>query len=129
MSALLVHHAGKGGSQRGTSRREDVLDTIINLKHPEDYSPEEGARFEVHLEKARGVIGEDAKPFEAKLEVRNGASFWTMRDLADVTLEQVIELTRLDMTVRDIADELGISKSKVNRLQKKARDEGLIDAK
>ena len=51
------------------------------------------------------------------------------RDLADVTLEQVIELTRLDMTVRDIADELGISKSKVNRLQKKARDEGLIDAK
>ena len=79
MSALLVHHAGKGGSQRGTSRREDVLDTIINLKRPEDYTPEEGARFEVHLEKARGVIGEDAKPFEAKLEVRNGASFWTTR--------------------------------------------------
>ena len=42
MSALLVHHAGKGGSQRGTSRREDVLDTVINLKRPEDYTPEEG---------------------------------------------------------------------------------------
>jgi putative DNA primase/helicase len=26
MSGLIVHHAGKGGQQRGTSRREDVLD-------------------------------------------------------------------------------------------------------
>ena len=27
ISVLIVHHAGKGGQQRGTSRREDVLDT------------------------------------------------------------------------------------------------------
>jgi len=27
VSVLVVHHAGKGGQQRGTSRREDVLDT------------------------------------------------------------------------------------------------------
>jgi putative DNA primase/helicase len=26
MSGLIVHHAGKGGQQRGTSRREEVLD-------------------------------------------------------------------------------------------------------
>ena len=28
VSVLLVHHAGKGGQQRGTSRREDVLDVL-----------------------------------------------------------------------------------------------------
>jgi len=51
ISVLLVHHAGVNGRQRGTSRREDALDTVIGLRRPEDYSPEEGARFEVHFEK------------------------------------------------------------------------------
>ena len=34
ISVLIVHHAGKGGQQRGTSRREDVLDTSISLRRP-----------------------------------------------------------------------------------------------
>ena len=84
VSVLIVHHAGKGGQQRGTSRREDVLDTSISLRRPDDYIPTEGARFEVHLEKARGVHGEAAKPFEAKLEVRDKAAIWTTRDIEDV---------------------------------------------
>ena len=37
-SVLFIHHAGKGGLQRGTSRREDVLDTVIGLRRPTDYS-------------------------------------------------------------------------------------------
>jgi putative DNA primase/helicase len=36
ISVLIVHHAGKGGTQRGTSRREDVLDTSILLCRPAD---------------------------------------------------------------------------------------------
>jgi len=58
------------GRQRGTSRREDSLDTVIALRRPADYSPEEGARFEVHIEKARSIVGEGASPFEAM--VRSG---------------------------------------------------------
>ncbi len=126
LSVLLVHHAGKGGNQRGTSKREDCLDTVICLKQPQDYRAEDGARFEVHLEKARGVIGEDAKSFEARLEVRDNAAVWTTRDIEDRELEQVIELSRAGDTVRDIAEETGISKSKVNRLQKRARAEGRL---
>ena len=72
VSVLLIEHEGRSGNPRGTSKREDVLDTLINLKHPDDYQVEDGARFEVHLGKARGVFGEAAKPFEAKLEVRDG---------------------------------------------------------
>jgi putative DNA primase/helicase len=41
ISVLLVHHAGTNGRQRGTSRREDALDTVIGLRRPEDYSPEQ----------------------------------------------------------------------------------------
>jgi hypothetical protein len=61
-AVVLLHHAGKGGTQRGTSRREDVLDTVIALRHPGDYSPEQGARFEVHFEKTRGSHGTEARP-------------------------------------------------------------------
>ena len=55
VSVLMIHHAGRGDNARGTSKREDVLDTVIHLKRPEDYMTTEGARFEVHLTKARGV--------------------------------------------------------------------------
>jgi hypothetical protein len=41
VAVVFVHHAGKGGAQRGTSRREDILDTVIHLVHPSDYRPEE----------------------------------------------------------------------------------------
>jgi putative DNA primase/helicase len=42
-SVLLIHHGGKSGAQRGTSRKEDVLDTVIALKKPPDYRQDEGA--------------------------------------------------------------------------------------
>jgi putative DNA primase/helicase len=126
ISVLLVHHAGKGGNQRGTSKREDCLDTVICLRQPPDYQAEEGARFEVHMEKARGVIGEDAKSFEARLEVRDGVAMWTTREIEDRELEHVIELVRAGDTVRDIAEETGISRSKVGRLRKRAQAEGKL---
>ena len=50
-SVLFIHHAGKGGNQRGTSKREDILDTVIALKRPDDYKPKEGAVFQVYLKK------------------------------------------------------------------------------
>src|SRR5690606_22821709 len=45
ISVLFIHHAGKSGQQRGTSKREDILDTIIKLKHPSDYEANMGACF------------------------------------------------------------------------------------
>ena len=50
-SVLVVHHAGKGGGQRGTSRKEDTLDTVISLARPPGYLANEGARFEVRFTK------------------------------------------------------------------------------
>ena len=117
-SVLIVHHAGKGGQQRGTSRREDVLDTSVSLRHSADYSPVEGAKFEVHLEKARGVHGDAAKPFEAKLETKDGVATWTTRELEDANRARVEALLDDGLSVRDIADETGISKSTVARIKK-----------
>jgi putative DNA primase/helicase len=90
-SILFLHHAGKAGAQRGTSKREDVLDTVTALRRPQDYRADQGARFELHYEKARGVFGTDAEPFEAKYEVRNGTAVWMRTAIADVELERVAE--------------------------------------
>lgn len=119
-SVLFMHHAGKGGQQRGTSRREDVLDSVLALRTPSDYDPAEGARFELHFEKSRGFHGDDAKPFEASL---SGAE-WTTRDLAQADMNRVAQLTAEGLSVRDIAEELGFTKSRVSRLQVKAREAG-----
>ncbi len=122
VSVLFIHHAGKGGQQRGTSRREDVLDTVICLKHPTDYTPTEGARFEVHFDKARGLYGDVLKPFEARMETRDDAALWTITDIEDRLTKQVAELANAGLTQRDIAKELEIGLSTVNRHIKKGRE-------
>jgi len=68
MTNKPIRYAGTNGRQRGTSRREDALDTVIALRRPEDYSPEHGARFEIHFEKLRNrVEGDGSIPFEARV--------------------------------------------------------------
>lgn len=125
VTVLVVHHAGRGGNARGTSKREDVLDTVIQLKHPEDYDPGEGAHFEVHLTKAREVFGEDALAFEAKLELdEDGAARWVCTDLKSEDSEdvqKVLELSQAGKSTREIGKELSMSKSRVDRLLKKAK--------
>lgn len=115
-SVLLVHHAGKNKAQRGTSRREDLLDTVITLRHPSDYSPSEGLRCEVHFEKTRSMLGQEAKPFEMKLETGpDGRAVWFCRDLENIKEQKAAELFAARMSVRDVAEELGISKSTAQR--------------
>ncbi|HUS97964.1 MAG TPA: AAA family ATPase [Hyphomicrobiaceae bacterium] len=125
-TVLFVHHAGKNGDQRGTSRREDVLDSVISLKRPADYHADEGARFEVHYEKARGFTGEDAKPFEAMLETRDGAAVWSVKSLEESRVEKVAALLNDGHSQQEIADLLDIDKSNVSRHAKRARELGLV---
>jgi putative DNA primase/helicase len=126
LSVLLLHHGGKSGTQRGTSKREDILDTVICLKRPADYDPEEGARFEVHYEKARGLYGQAAAPFEAKLAVVDGALVWTCTDIETAVTERVAELLLEGRSQRAIARELDISLGAVNAHVKRAKQRGLV---
>jgi putative DNA primase/helicase len=117
-SVLFIHHAGKGGEQRGTSKREDVMDSVLKLSLPDDYSPADGARFIVTFTKSRGFVGPDAEPFEAAL--RDG--LWSTRDIEDSMAERAVQLGAENMTQRQIAAELGCSAAKVNRLLQRHRE-------
>ncbi len=120
-AVLIVHHAGRSGTPRGTSRREDLLDTSISLQRPLDYSPTQGARFEVHIEKSRVILGEAAAPFEAQLAIERGKTVWTMTDMDHVKLRRIVELLNAGFSLRDIAEETGLSKSAVHRLKQRLR--------
>ncbi len=101
-SVLLVHHTDKvRGDQRGTSKREDVLDWSLKLARPESYVMEEGARFEVHFTKARDLVGGSVAPFEARME----AESWALMDISTEAKARREE-EKQDNRLRAIADEI-----------------------
>jgi hypothetical protein len=126
-SVLFIHHSGKDGNQRGSSKKEDILDTVINLKRPPDYDPTLGAYFEVVIEKGRHLFGADAEPFEARLVTdTSGTMTWAIRDISHATIDRVVELSREGLSKTEIANELGVNKSTVTRAHRKAVEQGLI---
>jgi len=124
-AVLIVHHGGKDGKQRGTSKREDVLDQVLLLQQPSDYNPSEGARFEVQLEKGRQVKGELAEPYEAMLTGIDGAAVWTWRFLRAADRgKEIRELALAGATVRGIAEELSLPATTVYRVIQRLRELG-----
>jgi putative DNA primase/helicase len=119
VSVLFLHHAGKSGAQRGTSRREDLLDTVIALKRPPDYCPTEGLRCELRYEKARGFHGDSAKPFEITMNYgQSGEVLWNTAEASaqeDPLLEACAALFRQGLTVSQVAEQLGISRATAGR--------------
>jgi putative DNA primase/helicase len=119
-SSILMHHEGKGGTQRGTSKREDILDTVIHLRRPSGYSATEGARFEIQFEKCRAMVGDSVKTIEARLDPSTCPARWMTQDIEAVCSARAIDLFEMGMSVRDVAEELGVSKSAAHRLKQKA---------
>ena len=128
-SVLFIHHAGKNGQQRGTSKREDLLDTVICLKRPPDYNPADGAVFEVHYEKARNLHGTETDPLEAKLEQIDGKQAWTTKPVEETTINRVVDLANEGLNQTEIANELQVNRSTVSRAYRKAAAQGLIKSK
>jgi len=115
-SVLFIHHAGKGGQQRGTSKREDPLDVSIMLSRPPGYTPSDGASLRWEWSKARGIFGDNAATLDVKLETDAlGRSLWTWRHVADDAEQLIAEMHESGKTVRQIAADLGLSKSAVAR--------------
>ena len=114
-SVLVVHHAGHSGNQRGTTKRLDVMDTVIELKHPEGYVASEGLRFEVHFRKARQLLGHDVESFEANCVIENDIANWSHGPIINADEEQVRQLRNEGASFREIEKSTGISKSKAQR--------------
>lgn len=128
IAVVLVHHAGKGGDQRGTSSREDTLDTVIKLERMPDAGPTEGARFLVRFSKCRGAYGDDVGDIEARLETDPaGALAWTWKPVELSTADRLLRLVEEGIeSVSKAAEELGVTKGQVSKLKKKLQGDGKL---
>jgi putative DNA primase/helicase len=89
-----------------------VLDTVISLTRPPGYVASEGARFEVRFTKSRGFWGDAAASFEARFA--NGE--WTASEIvAGDSDEALVGMRAEGLTLREIAERTGLSKSAVDR--------------
>ena len=127
---LLVHHANKRGLQRGTNRREDLLDLVMSMRRPAGYAPREGARFEIHFEKARGLHGDAVDPIEARMEIEApGQARWSWHTLEDAELERAASLLNDGLSATEMACALGVSRASGYRLRQRALQRGLLGDK
>lgn len=124
IAVILVHHAGKGGMQRGTSKREDLLDVVIGLSRPSDYDPSKGAVFVAEFSKARNLTGADAESLEFELRGDDDRAEWAWRTVEASTYDRVVALAREGLKPAEICAELDLHKSNVSRHLRKARELG-----
>ena len=120
IAVLLVHHAGKNGEQRGNSKKEDLLDIVIQLKRAGDYDPRTGAAFTWAVTKGRHLYGEDAAELDLTLTIENGLARWAFKEAEASSAERILALADESMSGPMIAEELGINRSTVWRALKKA---------
>lgn len=112
---VFIHHAGKSGGQRGSSKRMDLLDVCIRLERPSDHRPEEGARFTVRFEKARALCGAAVAPFEVTLAADgDDAGRWAMTTAEDADAP-LLALHAQGLSLDAIGKQLGVDKSTVSR--------------
>ena len=123
ISAILLHHEGKDGRQRGTSGREDNIDISISLQKPVDYFPEDGARFVAHFSKHR--IRTRDLPLIADTEFKimdcgeDGiACVW--KDAKKQKKLEIIRLSDEGVSVGHIAKIVGVAKSYVTKVRQEA---------
>ena len=130
-SVLIVHHAGKSGGQRGTSRREDALDVVLALRRPESCGTGTAASFNVAFEKSRSAYGLDMQPFFASLDssLKSGLGGWQrVAARVDDKMAEIVALHLQGFSDTEIAKKLGTHKSTVGRKLKVARERGLFEA-
>jgi putative DNA primase/helicase len=121
-TVIVVHHEGKTtGTQRGTSKREDVMDTIIQLKERE--AETDGSAFELHFVKAREFHSADKRPLLLRLIIDEGCAQWSCEAL-QTRNEQVAAGLAAGKSQATIGKELGLSKGQVSKHAKKTREQG-----
>ncbi len=128
IAVILLHHAGKSGSQRGTSGREDALDIVIGLSTPPGYKPVDGARFTVQFEKARGVSGDSLSPFVFSIgEDSDGNTVWlTDEPTSSGNKGRVIALLGSGKTPSEITETVKCSKQAVSKHKNWAIEKGFL---
>ena len=120
-TVIVVHHTGKNGEQRGTSRHEDALDFSISLRPVE--TDDGSLSFSLIWKKARHLSPDDSAPITATMnQDDDGQLHWTHVDglPIDKRLQRMRNLLAKGMSYAEIGKKLNVNKSTVSRALKRA---------
>jgi len=119
IATILFHHVSKGGTQRGTSAREDNVDVSIQLSQPPDYSPQEGCRFLLNFTKRRTVADAHSdliEPREFLLQSQDNHAIWVTRTVAKKHQLEVAQYLSEGYKQTEIAELLNIDRGQLSRI-------------
>jgi putative DNA primase/helicase len=127
VAVVIIHHAGRSGEMRGTSKREDAVFWIIGLddikKNADD---KRGARFVSHFTKPSRNTQEEVPAYEWHFVTETSGEVTISNRLAQ-TLDVFRSILEAGVTEpAEIAQEMKVPKYIVSRLAKKAADAGWL---
>ncbi|WP_051677375.1 AAA family ATPase [Bradyrhizobium sp. URHD0069] len=115
-SIIFVHHEGRNNKPRGTSKREDTLDTMIGLRPHPNVEGDDFTTIGLEFTKSRGFYGLDAAPRVLKLSTETKEVVWSDGLVIKSNRDRVVELKAGGMNGTDIAKELGLTKGRVSQI-------------
>jgi hypothetical protein len=129
ISVVIVHHAGRAGNMRGTSKREDAAFWIIQLDDAKkDSDDRNGARFITRFTKASRNTQTDVPAYEWHFLTdfaTNEVSVTCKKSEGLAVFHAVLESGVTKPS--EIAKVMGIQDYQVSRLAKKAIDMGWLE--
>lgn len=117
-TVIVIHHTGKNGEQRGSSRHEDALDWSVALQPAKEEAADGALRFTLHWKKARHLPSDEATPITVTMRKGdNGHLKWEHIDgvAADQRMAKALALKDKNWTNAQIAKELGVDRSTIGR--------------
>jgi DnaB-like helicase N terminal domain/AAA domain len=121
VAVVIVHHAGRSGEMRGTSRREDNVFWIIALDDAKKNADDKrGARFISRFTKPSRNTQDEVPPYEWHF-VTEPSGEVTIAYKEAQTMDVFLGLIEDGVTeCSAIADEMKVSKATISRMAKKA---------
>jgi DnaB-like helicase N terminal domain/AAA domain len=128
IAVVIVHHAGRNGEMRGTSKREDSVFWIIALDDAKKNADDKrGARFVTRFSKPSRNTQEEIPPYEWHLVTDSANGQVIVSYKTTQSLEVFMQLIRDGVTdCADIAAEMKVSKGTVSKWAKKMMDAGRL---
>jgi|GEM_PF-903344 len=121
---IVVHHSGKKGGQRGSSRHEDALDWSVSLNPVDNKNTDGSLRIQMTWEKKRHLASNEALPITVVMEKSpKGELQWeySRGQILSPMASQIAILKEKNMSSTEIASRLKINRSTVTRHLKAAK--------
>lgn len=126
IATVIVAHANKSGLLRGTSRKEDCANWILQLSEDtSDAEEKDGARFLSRFEKNRNSTDTEAPNLKWTFQKQGETTTCVNRRFS--SNDRMLDLIRSGITSnKDLVNELDVSKGAVTKMAKKLESEGYI---